>query len=96
MTDFGEICHFPAYCKEGNRLVDVNMHAHPRRCPAGHDAEPVPYNATSLIKTLGPRVVAEWNRLDPASHVVLTDGTYLCPACHKYSLTFQDGGTMWV
>ena len=88
-------CYFPAFCKEGGHLVDVNMCDQPRRCPEGHDKEPVPYNATSLIKELGPAVVADYGWLDPANHFVLTDGSYLCPACHQYTLTFGEGGTMW-
>ena len=95
MRNFHEVCLFPAYCKEGNHLVDINMHEHPRRCSAGHATEPVPYNSQSLIKTIGPEVVAEWGWLDEGNHVVLTNGQYFCPACHQYTLTFRDGGIMW-
>ena len=86
---------FPGYCKEGNHLVDVNMYEHPRRCADGHLAEPVPYNAASLIKTVGPRVVADWNCLDKNQHVELTDGSYFCPVCHQFTLTFREGNTQW-
>ena len=88
-------CHFPAYCKDGSHLVDVNMSEHPRRCPEGHKTEPVPYNDKSLIKDVGGRVVADWGWLDSEDHFELTDGSYLCPACQHYTLTFCDGGTMW-
>jgi hypothetical protein len=88
-------CHFPAYCKEGNHLVDVNMLDHPRRCPAGHKMEPVPYNAKSLNKEIGLKVVADWNWLDEKNHLVLTDGRYLCPACKQYTLAFREGTMMW-
>ena len=88
-------CYFPAYCQDGKHLVDVNINEHPRRCPDGHTTEPVPYNAAAVIKTMGPRVVADWNWLDEENHLVLTDGSYLCPACHQFTLTFREGDSLW-
>jgi hypothetical protein len=90
-----EPCYFPAYCKEGNHLVDINMSDSPRRCPAGHQTTPVPYNTGSLIKRIGQTVVAEWGWLDARKHLALTDGSYFCPRCHQYALTFREGSTMW-
>ena len=87
-------CHFPAYCKEGSHLVTVNLIDQPSRCPEGHKTEPVPYNDNSLIDKLGVTVVADW-WLDDETHLELTDGTYLCPACQQYTLTFRKGNTMW-
>ena len=87
-------CYFPAYCKEGDHLVEVNINYDPRCCPAGHKTEPMPYNARPLTKTIGPTVVADWNWLDEKNHLALTDGSYFCPACHQYTLTFREGITM--
>lgn len=89
-------CYFPAYCKEGNHLVEVNMNAHPRRCPTWHTTEPVPYNDESLIKKIGTKVVVGWGWLDDdPNRLELTDGSYFCPACQQYTLTFREGNTMW-
>lgn len=88
-------CHFPAYCKEGDHLVTVNTNEEPRRCPARHQTKPLLYNAKSLIKETGMKVVVDWNWLDEEDHLVLTDGSYFCPLCHQYTLTFCEGTMMW-
>lgn len=93
MASFRDTCHFPAYCADGNHLVTVNMFDSPRRCPEGHKSEPVPYSDKSLLGKIGPRIVASW--LHDAGQLELTNGKYLCPVCHKHTLTFADGGEMW-
>jgi hypothetical protein len=58
-------------------------------------AEPVPYNNGSLVKTRGLRVVVDCNGpIEDQGHE-LTDGSYFCPACHQFTLTFQNGNTLW-
>ena len=88
-------CYFPAYCKEGNHLVEVNMYERPLRCADGHLTEPVPYNAASLIKTVGQRVVADWNWPGKEQGIELTDGIYQCPACRQFTLSFIEGNSLW-
>jgi hypothetical protein len=92
-TDFHYRCAFPAFCSEGRHLVTVNMFNKRRRCPDGHDAEPVPYDNEALVKKPGEHVVADWNVEN--LHLRLTDGCYLCPACLSPTLTFTKGHLTW-
>jgi len=86
---------FPAFCEEGKHLVTVNMYDHPRHCPDGHAAEPVPYTDEFLIDEPGAEIVVDWGWLDPPNCFALTDGTYFCPACQQYTLRFRNGREMW-
>lgn len=93
MRDYDRRCDFPAFCPEGPHLVTVNMVDKPRRCPDGHEPEPVPYDDEALVGSVGDHVVAEWSIED--RELQLTDGSYLCPVCLNHTLTFADGWTDW-
>lgn len=94
MASYRHLCAFPAFCSGGDHLVMVNMFERPLRCPDGHRSEPVPYDSPPLVAERGTTVVASW-RLGPDRALELTDGRYLCPACHRESLSFADGGILW-
>ena len=86
---------FPAYCEGGRHLVELNLCAHPCNCPAGHPTEPVPYNDKSLIGTIGQTLPSHLNLFGDPNDRVLTDGSYLCPECQQFTLTFREGGSVW-
>jgi hypothetical protein len=91
--NFTEFCAFPAYCAKCDRLVTVNMFDTHRHCPKRHRIESIPLNDKTLIGELGENVVASWNY--DGEQLELTDGHYFCPACHQFTLTFEDGGVLW-
>ena len=90
-SDFQVNCSFPAYCREGDHLVSVNMFDDLMKCPDGHKGNPIPYNDGSLIKDLGTCVA---NRDHDDHPLELTYGAYFCPRCHKFELVFDDCG-LW-
>ena len=92
-SDFQVNCSFPAYCREGDHLVSVNMFDDLMKCPDGHKGIPTPYNDGSLIAKRGQRRVSDWHIRGQS--LELTNGAYLCPQCHEFKLTFDFGGTMF-
>lgn len=86
-------CLFPAYCIDGGHLITVNLFDIPLQCPDGHRAEPILYDTDTLTKERGKNVVVEWEH--DGRPLRLTDGRYLCPACHNGTLTFSDGSILW-
>jgi hypothetical protein len=95
MMNFQEFCAFPAYCAEGGHLVTVNMFDDPPRCPRHARAVPRPFDDAELRGDTGGDPVATWTMPGSERHLVLTDGRYLCPKCHGFSLRFSDGGMLW-
>ena len=93
--DSGPTCFFPAFCKEGNHLVEIDLYEPPLRCPEGHPGDPVPYKEASMVKTLGSRLVVDCNWPIEGQGNELTNGSYFCPACHQFTLTFQEGNALW-
>ena len=93
MATFTTVFAFPAYCKACDALVLVNKFDSPLRCSKSHGVEPTPYGDASLLGGAGANVVASWSHV--GQHLELTDGSYLCPGCHRLALTFRDGGLAW-
>ena len=96
MATHEEICLFPCFCERCRKLVQVNLLAQPRHCPACHATEVIPYDDPALTGRIGPHEVASWNVEKPLGRrLVLTDGTYKCPDCGKMTLRFSHSGVCW-
>jgi hypothetical protein len=82
MSNFKTTCVFPACCKTGHHLASVNLLGTESLC---HGARPVPYTAPELRggSTTADETVVQWSGHE------LKDGTYLCPRCGKFDLTFS-------
>ncbi|MFB1490910.1 MULTISPECIES: hypothetical protein [unclassified Thiocapsa] len=93
MDTFTTMFAFPAYCKACDALVVVNMLDSPRRCRKRHREEPKPYTDPALMGAPGANVVASWSHAGQL--LELTDGSYFCPGCHRFTLSFHDGGLAW-
>lgn len=93
MLSSGKECLFPAYCSQGDHLVTVNLLEQPCQCPDKHLTGPVPYTHHSQIGEVGNVEVSSWGF--GSERIVLTDGSYFCPACHQLTLRFTKGGLMW-
>ncbi len=90
MNDYATNCSFPCLCKSCKRMVHVNMLKDPPRCPECGRADPIPYDDSRLIGTLGMASVASWHvSLKSDRELVLTNGTYLCPSCRQMTLRFK-------
>lgn len=96
MANYASFCAFPAYCSACRELLVVNLFNQPLTCPHCGGKEVLPYDQPSLIGKLGRKQVASWEVSDKLLRVlVLTDGTYLCPACQKFTLRFMSAGIQW-
>ena len=90
MLNFMEECYFPSFCRKCNKIVDVNMLDNPVKCPDCRDNSVTPYDQKPIVGKQGKNKVANWNVIGEIGRsLVLTDGSYFCPACEKYTLSFQ-------
>ena len=89
MLDFTEVCHFPALCKKCGKIVDVNMFDNPPQCSRCGNQDVIPYDENAMIGKAGENIVADWFVGKLRRTFALTDGQYFCPACGKYTLSFE-------
>lgn len=89
MLDCDRTFCFPALCKKCNGLVTVNLLKKSLSCPKCRSTDVVPYDQPELVKVVGSKRVVEWDGR------YLTDGTYFCPGCGQFTLTFKDAGIRW-
>jgi len=95
-ADFESVCHFPAYCERCQLMVSVNLLAKTLRCPHCRSRRVRSYDHPSLQGRTGNEEVVSWNVSDRLGRVLaLHDGTYLCPACGRFTLRFSKGGIDW-
>ena len=96
MATFKEICYFPAYCEQCHELVEADLLARPVNCPVCEGTPVTPYNDEKLIGEIGEEEVESWNmEEDLGRELVLTNGTYFCPACEEFKLRFKPGMLCW-
>ncbi len=87
------ICYFPCLCKGCRKLVQANLLADPLACPDCGSAEIVPYDQPELAGASGESQTAHWAMEHSLGRdLVLTDGTYRCPACESPTLRFLPWG----
>jgi Zn finger protein HypA/HybF involved in hydrogenase expression len=96
MSTFTTECYFPCLCRGCRNIVQVNLLAPDRHCPACDTPNAIPYDSSSLSGTPGPHQVVEWNIADDLGRkLALNNGTYECPTCGEMSLRFSPGGMCW-
>ena len=96
MRNFDSVCFFPAHCDACSSLVGVNLLLKTLLCPNCSSRCVRSYDHPDLQGQRGAREVASWSIFDKSERSLsLNDGTYLCPACKKFSLRFSDGGLRW-
>jgi Zn finger protein HypA/HybF involved in hydrogenase expression len=96
VLDFTTTCYFPCYCEDCHRMVHGNLLEKEPRCPECKGKKILPYDDSSLRKSLGKKTVAEWNIEQYLGRSLrLTNGKYKCPKCEKFTLHFSDGGLCW-
>ncbi len=95
MRTFKENCSFPALCKKCDDLVAVNLLAKSVKCPKCKSSNIVPYNKKELTKKKGNKRVTSWHVEKLGGDLYLTNGSYYCPACKKFTLSFEDSELCW-
>ena len=49
-----------------------------------------------LLEQKGTQRCAVWNmEAELGRELQLTDGSYYCPSCNSFDLTFSEGGLLW-
>ena len=96
MQDFTTRCSFPCLCKRCKSIVTVNLLAKRPECPACRSTRVIPYDKEELVNRKGGRSVAEWNMEDQLGRrLELTNGSYYCPSCDSFDLTFAPSYVDW-
>jgi len=96
MLNFKTLCYFPCLCEACHSIVQVNLLAKIKRCPACKSLDIIAYDDPRLSKTPGKRTVAGWCIQDPLDRdLILTNGNYVCPKCKKLWLRFRKGSLRW-
>lgn len=89
-------CYFPCLCDNCHNIVQVNLLAETTSCPQCQAPNPIPYDDTRLIGSLGNRKVDQWNvQARLGRELILTDGKYRCPKCGGMSLEFVGPTLLW-
>ncbi|MFC2172120.1 hypothetical protein ACFLU6_05750 [Acidobacteriota bacterium] len=92
MSNFTTHCNFPAYCRDCEDLVEVNLLQKKTSCPKCKGRDITPYDDDSMCQEKGEPVFS-WNvQEELGGELILTDGRYLCPNCGEFSLCFQEAG----
>ena len=89
MCNFKTTEYFPALCSGCSNIVQVNNKDDKPQCPDCNSTDVTLYYDDSLIGTVGDRKIAT------SFFISLTNGTYKCPQCGKYTLQFQCTGSMF-
>ena len=92
-----DFCLFPFLCTECESVSCLDIHAESLACEHCDSASVVPYGSPPAVGELGPaEVFACWpcDRFS-ADQLTLTNGTYLCPTCRRYTARFRDTGIRW-
>lgn len=93
METFMRECDFPCLCSRCHQVVSADIMAPQLSCPDCANTEIIPYHDPALIDKPGDQEVASWKLgLDPARLVVITNGSYSCPACTEQTLRFKGSG----
>jgi len=88
-ANFKTYCAFPVLCQGCAKLALADLYAGPPACSACPDPVALAYDDPRLSGRRGEKVIASWNTAARLGRALqLTDGTYLCPACRDFSLTF--------
>lgn len=96
MDNFMTVCSFPVFCKKCQKLRVANLLKQPLKCPKCRSQDVITYDSDELKQPEGGHIVASWNMSDQLSRILeLTSDKYLCPACKRFTLTFEDGRLMW-
>lgn len=92
-VNFLTTCYFPCLCVRCSNVVQANLLTKTLRCPKCRSTKLTPYDNTDLAGSPGQDEVAEWNVEDKLGRTLkLTNGTYKCPKCEKFTLRFKDSG----
>lgn len=92
-----KFCLFMFLCKECQCVSNLDIHAAELSCQHCGSSAVVPFGSPPAVGELGPRVVFQcWpcERFTP-EQLTLTDGTYFCPTCQKYTARFRDAEIFW-
>jgi hypothetical protein len=90
-------CLFPFLCTECRTVSTLDIYADRLACTHCGSAAVVPYGSPPAVGELGPTVVVACGPSErfTADQLTLTDGTYWCPTCQKYTARFSDSGIRW-
>lgn len=93
MMNFNTRCNFPFYCEGCNILFEDNIFNEKIICPNCHKGDIYSYDTAKACGSVGEKTVFDWNVGNEIGRkLLLTDGDYICPSCHKFSLRFEDVG----
>lgn len=93
MMDFTTNCSFPYYCEDCNMLFEGNALSEKVTCPTCHKEHVYSYDTKKACGSIGEGIVFDWNvKSQIGRTLVLTDGKYICPNCHKFNLRFFQSG----
>lgn len=92
MANFNTYCNFPHYCEDCRTLFEADLFDKSRSCPRCKKRNVIAYDDERACKIEGKNVFS-WNvQEEIGRNLNLTDGSYICPACGKFNLTFFDIG----
>jgi hypothetical protein len=91
LNNFKTYCNFPFYCRNCTSLVEINVLEQKKLCPQCSHPEILAYDDKSLCIHTGIEIFS-WNFEAVGRELVLTDGRYLCPHCHKFAMSFRNVG----
>lgn len=93
MANFESVCLFPVYCRTCGLLEAANLFDAPLRCPKCGTDHVIAYDHHELVGQKGKEEVFSWNVKERIGrNPRLSDGHYLCPACQRMQLRFQESG----
>jgi Zn finger protein HypA/HybF involved in hydrogenase expression len=96
MGNFEEFCSFPCLCGACKQIVGANLLEPEPTCPDCESRSIVPYDQPELIGKEGSETVESWDVTDALGRELkLTNGSYYCPSCETFRLTFVQGGILW-
>ena len=88
-ANIGVRCLFPGYCEDCRDIVEADLLKEPVQCPDCRGDRVIAYDNPLLLGEPSEDEVVSWNVADRLGRVlVLTDGTYLCPECSRFTLRF--------
>lgn len=91
--DFTTNCNFPYYCEDCSILFEANAFEETVICPKCHKDQAYSYDTKKACGSAGEKIVFDWNVMSQIGRtLVLTDGSYICPSCHKFRLRFFESG----
>ena len=88
---------FPFLCTVCKGVACLDIHAESPACSRCGSGSVVPFGDPLAVGELGREIVFACGPCErfSADQLTLTDGSYWCPTCRKFTTRFQDAGIQW-